>query len=109
MIRQSSGNEEVQSNGEMSSSDDENDISDDLVAKIFGSYDGPVNKEVILRSGPNSCLICISSVKRTDAVWSCQNCFCVMHMQCIQRWANDSIFQQKSEAQREIGKTEKTR
>ena len=50
-------------------------------------------KNSILGSG--SCLICICDVKKKDAIWSCEQCHCVMHLQCIQRWAKDSIYQQK--------------
>lgn len=46
-------------------------------------------------SGTVTCLICISRVKREAAVWSCYECYCVFHLDCIQRWSKDSIFQQK--------------
>ena len=49
--------------------------------------------KIILGSG--ACLICICDVKKRDAIWSCEQCHCVMHLQCIQRWAKDSIYQQK--------------
>lgn len=61
-----------------------------------------------VRSGRSSCLICISSIKKQDAIWTCGSCYCSFHMSCIQRWGKDSIFQQKNDAelrQRE-GKTE---
>ena len=45
----------------------------------------------------SSCLICISSVKKTDSIWSCQNCYNSFHINCIQKWAKDSIFQQKNQ------------
>ena len=56
-----------------------------------------VNSMIILKIilGSGSCLICICDVKKRDAIWSCEQCHCVMHLQCIQRWAKDSIYQQK--------------
>lgn len=55
--------------------------------------------ENILHSGAASCLICIGSVKRADAVWSCQYCYCIFHLNCIRRWANDSMAQLKAAQQ----------
>lgn len=40
------------------------------------------------------CLICIASVKRLDAIWSCVSCYSFFHINCIQRWATDTIAQQ---------------
>ncbi|OXB56725.1 hypothetical protein ASZ78_013322, partial [Callipepla squamata] len=44
------------------------------------------------QSGAMTCLICIASVKRNQAVWSCCGCFCIFHLVCIQKWAKDSLF-----------------
>ncbi|KAM6440614.1 NF-X1-type zinc finger protein NFXL1 isoform 2-T2 [Liasis olivaceus] len=44
------------------------------------------------QSGALTCLICIASIKRNQAVWSCSGCFCIFHMPCIQKWAKDSLF-----------------
>ncbi|OXB83816.1 UNVERIFIED_CONTAM: hypothetical protein H355_003028 [Colinus virginianus] len=44
------------------------------------------------QSGAMTCLICIASVKRNQAVWSCSGCFCIFHLVCIQKWAKDSLF-----------------
>nr|XP_032829270.1 NF-X1-type zinc finger protein NFXL1 [Petromyzon marinus] len=46
--------------------------------------------EECLQSGALSCLVCISSVKRTHAVWSCMGCYSVFHLPCVQQWARDS-------------------
>ncbi|XP_037901244.1 NF-X1-type zinc finger protein NFXL1 [Glossina fuscipes] len=53
--------------------------------------------ENILHSGSATCLICIASVKRTDAIWSCKHCYCFFHLNCIRRWANDSMAQRKAQ------------
>lgn len=47
--------------------------------------------EDAFQSGAASCLICIGSVKRNDAIWSCVECYCFFHLTCIQRWAKDSV------------------
>ncbi|XP_014353942.2 NF-X1-type zinc finger protein NFXL1 [Latimeria chalumnae] len=44
------------------------------------------------QAGAITCLICIASVKRNQAIWSCSGCFCIFHIPCIQKWAKDSIF-----------------
>lgn len=41
----------------------------------------------------SSCLVCLSLVRRTEAVWSCEQCFCILHLQCIQQWARDGVKQ----------------
>ncbi|KAH1004003.1 hypothetical protein HUJ04_003825 [Dendroctonus ponderosae] len=46
-------------------------------------------------SGANTCLICISRVKRDDKIWSCVSCFGAFHLDCIQRWSKDTVMQQK--------------
>ncbi|CAI8057869.1 NF-X1-type zinc finger protein NFXL1 [Geodia barretti] len=50
--------------------------------------DGEVLKAAMTSAG-GSCLVCLSSIKRTDAVWSCSQCYCLFHLQCIQQWARD--------------------
>ncbi|XP_046391023.1 NF-X1-type zinc finger protein NFXL1-like [Ischnura elegans] len=51
--------------------------------------------EEIFQSGSATCLICISSVGKNDAIWSCGLCFCFFHLNCLQRWAQESIAHQK--------------
>ncbi|KAJ3662166.1 hypothetical protein Zmor_006522 [Zophobas morio] len=46
-------------------------------------------------SGTATCLICISRIKRDAEVWNCNECYCVIHLNCIQRWSKDTIYQQK--------------
>nr|XP_057924345.1 NF-X1-type zinc finger protein NFXL1 [Doryrhamphus excisus]XP_057924346.1 NF-X1-type zinc finger protein NFXL1 [Doryrhamphus excisus] len=46
----------------------------------------------LFQSGALTCLICIASVKRTQAVWGCSSCFSLFHLPCIQKWAKDSAF-----------------
>lgn len=38
-----------------------------------------------------SCLICLSTVRRVDAVWNCDQCGCMFHLVCVQQWAKDSL------------------
>nr|XP_046185217.1 NF-X1-type zinc finger protein NFXL1-like [Oncorhynchus gorbuscha] len=56
------------------------------------------------QSGAITCLICIASVKRTQAVWSCAGCFCLFHIPCIQKWAKDSVFLLSSVTDEDFGK-----
>ena len=39
-----------------------------------------------------SCLVCLSSVRRVDAVWNCDQCGCMFHLVCVQQWAKDSLM-----------------
>jgi len=54
--------------------------------------------ENTLHSGAATCLICIGSIRRVEAIWSCESCYCFFHLKCIQRWANDSMMQMKVKA-----------
>ncbi|XP_023697570.2 NF-X1-type zinc finger protein NFXL1 isoform X1 [Paramormyrops kingsleyae] len=58
------------------------------------------------QSGAITCLICIASVKRNQAVWSCWGCYCLFHLPCIQKWAKDSIFLVSSVTDEDFGKKE---
>ena len=57
----------------------------------------------------SSCLICISGIKRNEAIWSCKSCYDTFHLTCIQRWAKDSIFQQKNLLEEESGQVDLSR
>ena len=90
-----------------SDEDSSEDINEDqydteeLVSRVFGSYGLECGaeqrtKEALLSCiGSGSCLICIGDLKRKDSIWNCTECHCSFHLQCIQRWAQDSIFQQQ--------------
>ncbi|XP_050803456.1 NF-X1-type zinc finger protein NFXL1 isoform X3 [Gopherus flavomarginatus] len=90
-----------------SSSEEDEDIEGKhvkILAKTFTTYtnqtDGDASElertrqyvNEAFQSGALTCLICIASVKRNQAVWSCSGCFCIFHMPCIQKWAKDSLF-----------------
>ncbi|XP_056156091.1 NF-X1-type zinc finger protein NFXL1 isoform X1 [Lampris incognitus] len=57
----------------------------------------------LFQSGAVTCLICIASVKRTQAVWSCVGCFSLFHIPCIQKWAKDSVFLLSSVTDEDFG------
>ena len=50
----------------------------------------------------SSCIICLNSVQRVDAVWSCQQCYCVFHLSCIQAWAKDCVSSNRGPLSREL-------
>lgn len=87
-----------------------------IVANTFVTYtthtDGDVHElektkqylNEAFQAGAMTCLICIASVKRNQAVWSCSGCFCIFHMPCIQKWAKDSQFLVSSVTDDDFGK-----
>lgn len=95
--------EKQENEGIFSDSDSDGDGGEveGLVARLLDTYGGNVTDDLkcVLRDAIQSsaCLICISSVKKTDSIWSCGTCFVSFHLVCIQRWAKDSIFQQKQQ------------
>lgn len=68
-----------------------------LLAKTAGFL------ENVLQTGAATCLICIGSIKRSNPIWSCKYCYCFFHLNCIRRWANDSMAQAKAQTQNEQG------
>uniref|UniRef100_A0A8K9UTS7 Nuclear transcription factor, X-box binding-like 1 n=1 Tax=Oncorhynchus mykiss TaxID=8022 RepID=A0A8K9UTS7_ONCMY len=111
----------VQSQYSSSSDDDVDDIVDDggkvegkddpLISLLFSSGGDVTDLERTrqylsdaFQSGAITCLICIASVKRTQAVWSCAGCFCLFHIPCIQKWAKDSVFLLSSVTDEDFGK-----
>ncbi|XP_064481964.1 NF-X1-type zinc finger protein NFXL1-like [Ornithodoros turicata] len=94
-------------NAESSSSSEDELETEKILSKVINSYadihqgEGDLRKTVQfltdnLVSGATVCLVCIESVKRNEAVWSCNGCYCILHLGCIQKWAKDSTFQQTS-------------
>ena len=80
-----------------SSSSQSDDDSQEVVVKALQSYcselDGSTMPSNLLQMAlyDHSCLICLSGIKRIQAVWSCKLCYCLFHLVCIQQWAKDSI------------------
>lgn len=89
------------------SSDDDDDLSIDhkrgVLRRVFKEYgetlksqsknDNAADKYVQERLGrcTQTCLICISSVKREHQIWTCCNCFDTFHLPCIQQWIKEGI------------------
>ena len=91
---------------EESSSDDETSTKSNIIASVLSMY-GKNDADLLkteqmikdsLRSGVASCLICISSIKKNDPIWSCNKCHASLHLSCIQRWGKDSIYFQTEAA-----------
>lgn len=47
--------------------------------------------ELLKKAFGNTCLICINSIKKQEAVWSCKSCYELFHLVCIQQWAKDGV------------------
>ncbi|XP_011871013.1 PREDICTED: protein shuttle craft [Vollenhovia emeryi] len=43
-----------------------------------------------LNKGTLECLVCYEHIKQSDYVWSCNNCYHVLHLRCIKKWAKSS-------------------
>lgn len=87
---------------DLSSSEDEEPFESSVLEGVLQSYTrGGGDCQMLNRtrnlleesiSGrPATCLICIASIKRVDAIWACEHCFSYFHLSCIQKWSNDSI------------------
>ncbi|XP_034191194.2 nuclear transcription factor, X-box binding stc isoform X1 [Osmia lignaria lignaria] len=43
-----------------------------------------------LSRGQLECLVCCEYIKQNDYIWSCSNCYHVLHLKCIKKWAKSS-------------------
>ncbi|KAJ1528779.1 hypothetical protein ONE63_007163 [Megalurothrips usitatus] len=43
-----------------------------------------------LSRGTLECLVCCDRVRQQDSVWSCSNCYHVLHLRCVMKWAKSS-------------------
>uniref|UniRef100_A0A669AZ31 Nuclear transcription factor, X-box binding-like 1 n=1 Tax=Oreochromis niloticus TaxID=8128 RepID=A0A669AZ31_ORENI len=115
----------VESHFSSSSSDEDDNSIDDgdhkegkrgkILASTFTTYTNQTGGDAtglqrtgqyvsdLFQSGALTCLICIASVKRTQAVWSCSSCFSLFHLPCIQKWAKDSVFLVSSVTDEDFG------
>ncbi|RLU26180.1 hypothetical protein DMN91_002346 [Ooceraea biroi] len=85
------------------SSEEEDETNEDdiqnVVDKVLLAYQGQgTDAEKVISYLVNSfqsssavCLICISTVKKTDPIWNCDKCYAFLHMPCILHWINDSL------------------
>ncbi|CAG4939791.1 unnamed protein product [Colias eurytheme] len=98
---------------DLSSSEDEEPYEPSVLEGVFQSYwRGGGDKQMLNRtknlleealSGRSvTCLICIGSIKRVDAIWTCDHCFSYFHLICIQKWANDCTSLRLDEPQAPI-------
>ncbi|XP_050311895.1 NF-X1-type zinc finger protein NFXL1 [Anthonomus grandis grandis] len=98
---------------ESSSEEEEESLDINLLDNILKQYkatggtkDGTIKTETFIQetflSGANTCLICISRVKRDDKIWNCKSCYGAFHLDCIQRWSKDTVMQQKQRIQDEV-------
>lgn len=89
-------------------SSSEEDLDDSrIIQKTFQQYAGDDGRDIkktqellqdSLTSGALVCLICIESIKRNHSIWSCKNCYAMLHVSCIEKWAKDSLYHQSSNA-----------
>jgi NF-X1-type zinc finger protein NFXL1 len=73
-----------------------NDMSKNKLENLFRDYKGndiEVTKfqEYFGSFESDCCLICLRNFKSKDKIFSCKKCYCILHLLCIQKWANDSI------------------
>lgn len=36
------------------------------------------------------CLVCCEKLRHSDKIWSCRQCYHILHLQCVKRWAESS-------------------
>ncbi|XP_011297749.1 protein shuttle craft [Fopius arisanus] len=43
-----------------------------------------------LNRGQLECLVCCDYIRQNDGIWACSNCYHVLHLKCIKKWAESS-------------------
>lgn len=51
-----------------------------------------------LINGSYECMVCCESVKWSNQVWNCSNCFHIFHLSCIRKWARSEAAAVKEES-----------
>ncbi|GFO45458.1 NF-x1-type Zinc finger protein nfxl1 [Plakobranchus ocellatus] len=90
------------------SEDEEEDIGSVVLNGVFKSYaknyDPSRSQDVdsaqakllhSFRSGTSACLVCIETIKKDEAIWSCVGCYCMFHIPCIQKWVREGVYQKQ--------------
>ncbi|OLY84460.1 FKBP12-associated protein 1-like protein [Smittium mucronatum] len=52
--------------------------------------------EANLMNRSYECLICYEIVEKKDFVWSCDECYSIMHLHCVTQWAESSLTSELS-------------
>ena len=82
-----------------SSDSDDSEEEKEVLIKTLSLYNKEYGKarsgscdDSFLKGKDSSCLICLSGIRRVQAVWSCKLCYKVFHLVCIQQWAKDGVL-----------------
>ena len=86
------------SSSDSSNSEEENQV---LITNALSRYSSELGQTVSqtcikLKVNDNCCLICLSGIRRVQAIWSCKLCYCIFHLVCIQQWAKDGMLLRRS-------------
>ncbi|XP_033118413.1 NF-X1-type zinc finger protein NFXL1-like [Anneissia japonica] len=101
---------------ETSSDEDEASNYQDILKATYKDYsmhlgDSNSNEAISLQhqfqSEKTVCLICIETVKREEEIWYCQTCYCILHLQCIQKWAQEGSVQKNFLSEENFPEAEK--
>ncbi|KAJ3408626.1 hypothetical protein HDV05_004798 [Chytridiales sp. JEL 0842] len=46
--------------------------------------------ELELLEGTLECLVCVHAIEKRESIWSCDTCWAMMHLECVQDWAEKS-------------------
>lgn len=95
--------EEGSEEAEALSSESEEE-SQELVVRALRSYCSELDDSEVASTNllqvtnyiNTSCLICLSGIKRIQAVWNCKFCYTCFHLVCIQHWAKDGVVNKVS-------------
>jgi len=108
-LTQSSQDDDYESSSEEDDLNDEG-IMSKMVKTFQNTNDGGDDilgrtQEYLLnsvKSKASVCLVCIETIRRTEAIWSCTGCHTSFHLTCLQKWVKDGVYQQTRDIDEEI-------
>lgn len=79
-----------------SDSEAEAEEKEDVILKALNGYFTELDHEQesgrsLLQGANYCCLICLCTIRKIEAVWSCGSCYTLFHLMCIQQWAKDGV------------------
>ena len=74
------------------SSDEETEESlsraESIQKAMRGEYSGDDSYyEKATQNLQTTCVVCLEKVRTKDSIWQCDQCYCLLHLTCTQRWA----------------------
>ena len=85
---------------EEESDSDEEDKNEKLREKLTKNYSGEKEEDLrkikeLIEIKQSTCVVCLEKVRNKDGIWQCNQCYCLLHLSCTQKWAR-SVYSEEN-------------